>query len=143
MIILDLFFDVMKTHNVFKKKILELVVGSCIRFKFYTHVIMYVDNKSPTTIIDGLKILISMLKVGKESFNYLTFHKEQVGLLNDLTKIVKGLLVHHEVGIRKNTVHFIVQCYFFFDQAIFAKLLNELSPEQQKLVEIYMKKADN
>lgn len=143
MSIYDIVFDVIRLHPAFKDKVLEFVIASSLRNQFYAHIIMCVDSKDISTVIDGIRILINMLKVGKESLYYPMFHKEVAGLISDTTKIMRELFVHPEVGVRKNVVHFIVQCYFFADNNVFLKMLNEFSPEQQKLVEIYIKKSES
>ena len=143
MTLYDIIFDLIRAHPNFKDKIVEFIIGSTIRVRFFTHIMMFVDSKDNDIAVDGLKTLISMLKVGKESYSYMAFHKEVVGLLTDLVKIVKGLFGHAEVGVRKNVVHFVVQCYFFVDKNVFPKMVGEFSAEQQKLVEIYIKKAEN
>jgi len=143
MTLFDMIFDWMNIHTNYKDKICELIVTSCMRNKFFTHVIMFVDSRVNDNILNGLKTLISMLKVGKESFSFIAFHKEVVSLLSDITKVIKELFVHSEVTIRKTVVHFIVQCHFFLDEKVFPKMLNEFSLDQQKLVEIYIKKSDS
>ena len=98
MSIYDIIFDLIRDHINLKEKVLEFIIASKLRFKFYTHLIMFVDSKTASTIIDSLKILIGMLKLGKESYNYPAFHKEVVTLLNDLTRIIKELFTLSMAG---------------------------------------------
>ena len=142
MIIYDIIFDLIKGNFNFKDRVVEYIVGSSLRFKFFTHAIMFVDNKVTETVVDGLHVLSNLFKTGKGSYSFVAFHKEVVSLLGDLTKVIRELFVHPEVSVRKNVVQFIVQCHFFMEQGAFSKMFYEFPEEQQKLVDLYIKKTE-
>lgn len=140
--ILDTIFELISRQAAHKDKIAHLLVCSRLRMLFYSYLTSALTSKSSSFVIDSIKTLTLMIKNGKKAQTYLTFHKEIVSDLTNLAKIMKELFVHSEVSLRKNVVHFLVECYFFLDHSAFPKIFNEFSAEQQKLIEIYIKKAE-
>lgn len=143
MTIYDMLFDLVRVHPNFREKVLEFFINTSMRPKLYTHILIFIDSSNEAITIDSIKALSTMLKIGKESSQYLAFHKEVSALIYDVTKIMKELYVHPDVGVRKNVVLFIVQCFSFLESKVFAKILNEFSPDQQKFIDTYIKRVDN
>lgn len=124
-----------------KDRLAQRIVNSSIRSDFYNYLLFILDDKNSKIVVDGLKILAVLIKYGKKSQNYLTFHKEVANNTQEISTIMKSLFSHQEVSVRKNVVHFLVECYFFMDHTLYTQLYDTFTSEQQKLIEIYIKKA--
>jgi len=143
MSIYDALLEFARNAPQFAERVTEFIVASALRVKYYGHVLMCINGGDSTSVLEGLKVLTSMLKAGKESFSYLAFRKELNAMLSDTTTVMRELFAHAEVSVRKNVVNYIVACHFFFDGSAFQKMLDGFSLEQQKLVEIYIKKTES
>lgn len=143
MSIYDALLDLARAQPNFRERVIEHIIGSSLRSKFYGHVLMCIACGESALVLDGLKILSSMLRMGKESLSYIVFRKELNAMLADTTTIMRELFAHNEVTVRKNVVIFVVACHFFIDSTAFQKMVNEFSAEHQKLIEIYIKKCES
>ena len=135
-------FQIIVSQPYHKDRLAAMTVNGPMRMHFYTYVLSTLENNDSKLIINGLRILISMIKYGKKSQKYLILHKDVANSILDLINIMKRLFIHQEVGVRKNAVQFLAECYFFMDHDLYPKIYNVFAPEQQKLIEIYIKKVE-
>ena len=93
-------------------------------------------------LTDSLKFLICFLKAGAEGPDPETL-RSLLRPLNPtlVTYIRTGLFSHHEVVIRKTVVQLLVQMYHFWGDEEFEKHIVQFTPEQQKLVQVYLRKS--
>ena len=119
----------------------EKIIKSSLRQKILNFMISdLIILEDPKEIVFIIKILIVFLKIGK-NFEDKIFHDDVLEILNNIISIMKKLFIHSQVSIRKNVVHFFVQSFYFFTNEEFENMMNQFSPEQRKLIEIYIKKS--
>ena len=119
----------------------EKIMGSNLRQKILNFLIsdlIILDDAKEIVFV--IKILIVFLKIGK-SLEIEAFRDEVLQILESVVSIMKKLFVHSQVSIRKNVVHFFVQSFYFFSESEFEEIMASFSPEQRKLIEIYIKKS--
>lgn len=143
MSVYDCIIDLAKHQPDFKDKIIEFMLASTLRSKIYAHILMCVNGGDNALVIEGLKILISMLRLGKESFNYVAFHKEFNIMSNDTSTVAKELFTHSEVSVRKNVMQFVVACKAFASENVYQKMFSQLTAEQLNLVDAYVRNEGN
>ena len=128
------------THPEFGETLADYIVSRDMRQAFLIYLIQLMQGEDVGMIIQSLKTLTLLLKMGKESYSYKSFYNEFVNVFEGVEEKMQELFSHKEVGVRKNLVQFIVQCKFFLDSGDYKKIVSEFSFEQKKLVEIYVKK---
>ena len=136
----ELILKFLATHLEYNELLIEYLISSSVRSDFFLFLVDNVDSSSPGLVIRILKTLTLMLKMGKSSYSYNSFHKEFISEYPAIRQTIKHHFSHKEVGIRKNVVQFIVQCRFFLDSNMYKKIISDFSFEQKKLIEIYVKK---
>ena len=139
----DSILDMSKHCSDFRDRIADTIVKGPLRSKFFAHVLMCINGGDNATVLEGVRLLTSMLRLGKESCNYMIFKREFGKLQADTATVMRELCAHAETAVRKNVVHFMVACHFFVDPNAFQKMIDQFSLDQQKLVELYIKKAES
>ena len=136
----ELILKFLATHLEYNELLIEYLISSSVRPDFFLFLVNNINSERPGFIIRILKTLTLMLKIGKHSYSYNSFHKEFVSEFPSIKPTIKNHFSHKEVGVRKNVVQFIVQCKFFLDSNMYKKVITDFSFEQKKLIEIYVKK---
>lgn len=111
---------------------------------FYQFVIELINNTeaSAIDIVDVLKWMISALKALKDKTQTTFFLIETMNRLDNFIQTIKDrIFSHSEVIVRKTVVHLLVCFYHLIGEENFLRVLNFFSPEQQRLIQVYVKKS--
>lgn len=122
----------------------ESVVGFGSTDALLTLMIEKFEEKEAETneLIDSIKFLIGFLKAAQASYAYEMIKKELRPHLPEFFQLIKeGIFTHKEVVVRKTVVQLFVQFYHFFGQDVYSKEIQIFSLEQQKLIQVYIKKS--
>lgn len=133
-----------KNSKEVKERVVDVTINVGQHERFADHTLeWFADKGAPVPeIVDKLKFLVGYFKTAQHNYNQMAISKAVKGVLPKLLPLLRNnFFAHTEVTVRKTVVQTMVQLYHFVGESEFEKCLSFFSLEQQKLIQVYIKKS--